>query len=407
MNVSDHGLAGWAASGAMALTGRASGPPLVAPGDVTGRLQDDLDVVAEQARARLGTTVDLPDVGILGERAAMGDLRRDGPRSCGGAFRTIRATDGWFGLSLARPDDVGLVPALTDGRTDDPWEAVARWSADVSRAEASERATLLSLPHATWPPLPLEDRTAVELSPGGRRERRRERPLVVDMSALWAGPLCAHLLGLAGCDVVKVEDVGRPDGARHGPAEFFDLLHGGHDGVSTDLVRHGATRLLELLHRADLVIESARPRALRQLGIRAEDLVSAGVIWVSVTARGRGSDAVGFGDDVAVAGGLAIDDGEAVLPVGDAIADPLTGARAAAAASMALAEPVASLVDVSMIHVARSCADGPTQEHHVVRHGAGWQLRGTTGSWLVQSPRARAPRRPAPRIGQHDARWWS
>ena len=39
-------------------------------------------------------------------------------------------------------------------------------------------------------------------------------PLVVDLSALWAGPLCAHLLGLAGARVVKVESLGRPDGAR-------------------------------------------------------------------------------------------------------------------------------------------------------------------------------------------------
>ena len=37
---------------------------------------------------------------------------------------------------------------------------------------------------------------------------------VVDFSAMWAGPLCAQLLGRCGAEVVKVEDVSRPDAAR-------------------------------------------------------------------------------------------------------------------------------------------------------------------------------------------------
>lgn len=37
-----------------------------------------------------------------------------------------------------------------------------------------------------------------------------ERPLVIDFSSLWAGPLCAHLLGRCGADVVKVESLDRP-----------------------------------------------------------------------------------------------------------------------------------------------------------------------------------------------------
>ena len=50
--------------------------------------------------------------------------------------------------------------------------------------------------------------------------------IVVDLSALWAGPLCGDLLARAGATVVKVESTQRPDGARRGPAEFFDLLNG-------------------------------------------------------------------------------------------------------------------------------------------------------------------------------------
>src|SRR4029453_19173112 len=96
-------------------------------------------------------------------------------------------------------------------------------------------------------------------------------PLVVDLSSLWAGPLCAHLLGLQGARVVKVESTGRPDGARRGPAAFFDLLHGGPRGVARDLRDPaGAACLRRLLAAADVVVEASRPRALRQLGIEAE-----------------------------------------------------------------------------------------------------------------------------------------
>ena len=38
------------------------------------------------------------------------------------------------------------------------------------------------------------------------------RPIrVVDLSALWAGPLCGAILAAAGCDVTKVEAVDRMD----------------------------------------------------------------------------------------------------------------------------------------------------------------------------------------------------
>ncbi|GAB2869516.1 CoA transferase [Nocardioides pacificus] len=50
-----------------------------------------------------------------------------------------------------------------------------------------------------------------------------------------AGPLCAHLLGLDGARVVKVESTTRPDGARRGPAAFFELLHAGHAQLTLDL----------------------------------------------------------------------------------------------------------------------------------------------------------------------------
>src|SRR5262249_16899261 len=52
-------------------------------------------------------------------------------------------------------------------------------------------------------------------------------PRVLDLSALWAGPLAAHLLWLAGAEVVKVESRTRPDAMRLGNNEFYSLLNQG------------------------------------------------------------------------------------------------------------------------------------------------------------------------------------
>jgi len=128
-------------------------------------------------------------------------------------------------------------------------------------------------------------------------------PLVVDLSSLWAGPLASSLLGMAGAQLIKVESPARPDGMRLGNKEFYRLINAGKDCVALDF-NHEAdlTRLKNLLHKADIVIEASRPRAMRQLGIVAEDFVSEkpGKIWARLTAYGRTENRIGFGDDIAV-----------------------------------------------------------------------------------------------------------
>jgi hypothetical protein len=364
----------WARSGAMALTGRSDGPALPAPGRPASAVRGALLLLEGLVRARGGTVAAAPlwpDVSLLGERAALAGLRRRGPLSPGGAYRPLATSDGWLGLSLARPTDHEAVPALVErDAVGDSWQAVAAWAATTTSAEAAARAQLLDLPGA-------------EVAIGGRyddeqarsrggaapapvlttagtavRRPRGGRPLVVDLTALWAGPLCAHLLGLSGADIVKVESRSRPDGARSGPAHFFDLLHHGHASVSLDFASAvGRAQLHALIEQADVVLESSRPRALRQLEVSAEDVVAGGGIWASITAYGRNgpwANRVGFGDDVAAAAGLvALEDG-VPLPCGDALADPLTGVHTAVAVAAALLDDTSHLVDVSMRDVASS-----------------------------------------------------
>lgn len=413
MSSDDDAVAAWAGSGAMWLSGRPGSAPLLPPGDPAGLVEQRLATFVAASVARTGTlpvsSTAVPDARLLGERSALAGLSRRGPASVGGAFRAVRTADGWLGLSLARPDDIDLVPALVEASvahartTDGAWAAVSAWARLATTSETFDRARLLGLPAAAWPPMP-STRPAIHRTPGGRRPRP-ERPLVVDFTSLWAGPLCSHLLGLAGCRVIKIESSRRLDGARRGTPTFYDLLHAGHDSVTLDFTDSAdQSRLHDLLARADLVLEASRPRALEALGIDAAAYVARGISWLSITARGRDSDTVGFGDDVAVAAGLAVIDGEELLPIGDALADPMAGVASAAAAADALLAEEAWLLDVSMLDVARE-AVGPVAEAAVTRAGGAWWAETSTGRHRVAAPFARKPGGRAAAPGEHNTSW--
>ena len=333
----------WAASGGMWLTGWPHQEPLADRAGV-------LTVANELAAPFPG--VDVPV--LLFGRAALAGFSRRGRASAGGSTRLLRTSDGWVAVTLARPDDIDAVPALVGGAIDTPpWAAVEAWAAGCDAEDVTARALLLGLPTASLGAAPATApvRTTVIAAPA---RAGTDRPLVVDLSALWAGPLCAHLLGRAGARVVKVESPDRPDGARSGNRRFYDWLHAGHEAVAVDL---RSPELGALLRRADVVIEASRPRALRQLGIVAEEVVAAtGAVWVSITGYGRHDPEPGrvaFGDDAAVAGGLVAWDhaGEPVF-CADAIADPLTGLCAAGAVVEALTAGGGRLLDVAMARVA-------------------------------------------------------
>ena len=91
-----------------------------------------------------------------------------------------------------------------------------------------------------------------------------------------------------------------------------------------------------LVEAADVVIESARPRALARFGLSAAGAAADGTPSGSpITAYSRASGRVGFGDDVAAGTGLVAREADGGPPLfcGDAIADPLTGLAAAVLAA--------------------------------------------------------------------------
>ena len=300
---------------------------------------------------------------LLGERAAILGLQRRGAVSAGGACRLLHCADGQLALNLAREDDWQLLPAWLE-RPADNWETVARALLDRSCAPMVARARLLGLAAAqSVAPTALRDwYKTVRLAPAAQPPRRSA--LVIDLSALWAGPLCTQLLGQLGARVIKVESATRADGARAGSPQLFDLLNANKQSVALDLASaSGQRQLHELLQRADIVIESARPRALEQMGIQASDMVRAGAgrVWLSITGYGRDApmrDWVAFGDDAGVAAGLSWLLREAsgyMAFCGDAIADPLTGLHAALLAWTAWAQGGGVLLDVSLYGVVARC----------------------------------------------------
>jgi CoA-transferase family III len=407
-------LAEWAAGGAMAITGRADGPPLGPPDRLVAGLHRSAAVIRQRS-ALLGVPLKIDAVALLGERAAIGGLIRHGQTSCGGATRLVRAADGWLAVALPRPEDRELLPAWlgVDARdAEAPWAAVEAALGDRRARDAAERGWMLGLPVSQLPqgpgaaptaPPPLAPLPVIATPvPAPVPDPRPLRDItVIDLSSLWAGPLCGNLLSLAGADVVKVESTTRPDGSRAGPGRFFDVLNGGKRSVALDFAdADGWGVLRRLLAAADVVIEGSRPRALEQRGIVALDLVAnAGPrVWVSITGHGRtgtGRDRVAFGDDAAVAGGLVVADEAGPCFCADAAADPAAGLVAAAACLDALAVGGRWLVDVAMAGVAASLA-GPTLGPDPNRPVDGPADK-------VAPPRARAAIAPGPALGAHTA----
>lgn len=410
-----------AASGLMALTGRADGPPIAPPGHLAACARGALAAL----RSLAGPTADpslatLDGAALLTERAALLGLGRRGTTSVGGHCRLVRARDGWIAVNLPRLDDLATVPAwLESPAPPDPWDAIAAVVAERRAGDLVARARLLGLavaeaaaPAATPPPW-------FRIAARGRRVDPSTRPpLVLDLSTLWAGPLAGRLLALAGARVVKLESATRPDGTRRGPAAFFDLLHAGKESVALDFADARDRRaLVSLVARADVVIESARPRAMHQLGIDPAALVRArpGLTWVSITAYGRGGRAgnwIGFGDDAAAAAGLAEATGRAggdatPLFCGDAIADPLTGLHAAVAALAGHRRGGGALLALALRDVvAHALGFGPSPHAATVERTADeadgsptWHVVVGDTRHRVLSPRAAAPHAAAPPFG--------
>lgn len=121
--------------------------------------------------------------------------------------------------------------------------------------------------------------------------------LVLDLTRALAGPIAGRLLADLGADVVKVEP---PDGDLtrtivprvDGMAAYYAQYNAGKRCISVDLSRaEGRELLLNLVERADVVLENFRPGVMDRLGLGFDALVERNpkIVVCSISGWGHGN----------------------------------------------------------------------------------------------------------------------
>ncbi len=173
-----------------------------------------------------------------------------------------------------------------------------------------------------------------------------------------AGPLASRTLADFGAEIIKVESAGYPDWWRGAnfTEEFyrdrlyeknsnFNLMNRNKLGITLDLTRpEGKQLLLDLVARADAVIENYSAEVLPKLGLDYEALraVNERLVMVSMPAFGLGnawSNTRAYGGTLEQASGLPLHTGHPDGPpamTSYAYGDPVGGLNAGAAMLLAL-----------------------------------------------------------------------
>lgn len=189
----------------------------------------------------------------------------------------------------------------------------------------------LSAPADGLPPLAAEQPATSARACRPRPRRRVDELRVVDLSALWAGPLATSLLAALGASVVKIDPDCRPDGLRdHG--KVYDHLNRRKEIVDLDLrVEQDRQHFETLLADADLVVDSFSRRVMPNLGYGPDQLRERfpNVATLSIVAFGSGSpeaDWISYGPGVHAISGLGDVGPDARLTAApNAYPDPLAG----------------------------------------------------------------------------------
>src|SRR5262249_55246568 len=105
------------------------------------------------------------------------------------------------------------------------------------------------------------------------RMKPLEGLLVADFTTLLPGPLATLMLAEAGAEVVKIERPGGEDVRRFPPywagqSAAFAYLNRGKKSLVADLKRDAdKTPVLDLIDRADVLVEQFRPGVMERLGL--------------------------------------------------------------------------------------------------------------------------------------------
>ena len=189
-----------------------------------------------------------------------------------------------------------------------------------------------------------EPTAAIDFPLGGVR--------VLDLSRVFAGPMCGQVLGDFGAEVIKVEHPGRGDdtrdwGLRIGNTEttYYNSMNRNKRSITVDLQSAEGNRIIhELLPQCDVVIHNFKTGGAEKLGLGYEQLkaIRPDLIYCAVAGYdSSGPEARRPGYDLVIQGeaGLMALNGEAGTPplkFGVAVVDLMTGMYAAQAILAAL-----------------------------------------------------------------------
>ena len=175
---------------------------------------------------------------------------------------------------------------------------------------------------------------------------------VLDLSRVFAGPLCGQVLADFGADVIKVEHPGRGDdtrdwGMRIGKTEttYYNSMNRNKRSITVDLQTPEGVKIIhDLLPQCDVVVQNFKTGGAEKLGLGYEQLkaIKPDLIYCSVAGYdSSGPEAKRPGYDLVIQGesGLMALNGEANTPplkFGVAVVDLMTGMYAAQAVLAAL-----------------------------------------------------------------------
>ena len=175
---------------------------------------------------------------------------------------------------------------------------------------------------------------------------------VLDLSRVFAGPLCGMVLADFGAEVIKVEHPGRGDdtrdwGMRIGKTEttYYNSMNRNKRSITVDLQTPEGVKIIhDLLPQCDVVVQNFKTGGAEKLGLGYEQLkaIKPDLIYCSVAGYdSSGPEAKRPGYDLVIQGesGLMALNGEAITPplkFGVAVVDLMTGMYAAQAVLAAL-----------------------------------------------------------------------
>ena len=118
---------------------------------------------------------------------------------------------------------------------------------------------------------------------------------VLDLTRVLAGPFATMMLADMGAEVIKIEVPGTGDDSRqfgpfvNGESSYYMNLNRNKKGVTLNLKGRGKEIFLEMVKKADIVVENYRPGTMEKLGLGYEELkkVNPKIVYGAVSGFGH------------------------------------------------------------------------------------------------------------------------